>query len=155
MKIIDFLSKDLVLVGLKPKDKGQVCEMMVDLLIEKGKISADRRKILLEKLLEREQLSSTGIGSGVAIPHASGENVDDVLVAVAQVPDGVDFDSIDAEPVKIVFLIIGSDRSARKHLQLLASIVRALKNKELVDHLLNATYPQEVYDFIEDFCKDS
>lgn len=152
MKITDYFSEDLVAVGLKPADKHEMCEKMVALLIDKGKISEDRRSILLEKLMEREALSSTGIGGGVAIPHASGENIDNTLVAVGQAPEGVDFDAIDDAPVKLVFMIVGSDRSPREHLQLLASIVRILKNKELVNKLLMTGSAKEVFDLIDSFC---
>ncbi|VAX24612.1 hypothetical protein MNBD_NITROSPINAE02-2008 [hydrothermal vent metagenome] len=153
LKITEYLTSDLVQTGIKPKDKKHVCEIMVDMLIEKGKISADRKQILMEKLLEREALSSTGIGQGVAIPHASGENIDNMLVAVGQVPEGVEFESIDGAPVNLVFMIIGSERSAREHLQLLAAIVRACKNHCLVEKLLVSASANEVYGHIKDFCK--
>ncbi len=153
LKITEYLTSDLVLTGMKPEDKKDVCEIMVDMLIEKGKLSGDRKKILIEKLMEREALSSTGIGQGVAIPHASGENIENMLVAVGQVPGGVDYESIDGAPVNLVFMIIGSERSAREHLQLLAAIVRACKNHGLVEKLLNSESADEMYGHIKDFCK--
>jgi len=153
MKITDFFTEDLVLAGLKPVDKSQACEMMVDHLIEKGRIAQDRRKILLDKLMEREALSSTGIGGGVAIPHASGENIDNMLVAVGQIPEGVDYDAIDDEPVRIIFMIIGSERLPRVHLQLLAMIVRACKNHDLVESLIKASSAKEIYNLIAEFDK--
>jgi len=152
IKITDFISGDLALTGMTAPDKEEALALMVDLLIEKGKLLKDRKKILLEKLMEREALSSTGIGGGVAIPHASGENIENMLVVIGQVPDGTEFDSIDGEPVRLIFMIIGSERSARAHLQLLAAIVRALKNKELVKNLLLADSGNKVYNLLEEFC---
>lgn len=153
LKITEYLTNDLVLTGIKPTDKKDVCEIMVDMLIEKGKIGSDRKEILMEKILEREELSSTGIGQGVAIPHASGEDIESMLVAVGQIPEGVDYDSIDGAPVNLVFMIIGSQRSAREHLQLLAAIVRACKNHDLVEKLLGSVSADEMYGHIKEFCK--
>lgn len=144
----EYLSEELVMIGLKPTDKQNVCELMVDQLVAKGKLDEKRKQALVDKLLEREALSSTGIGDGVAIPHASGESIEDMLVAVAQIPDGIDFDSLDGEPVHLVFMIIGSDRSPRTHLQLLAMIVRVCKNKELVKKLIDSKSQQEAFELI-------
>ena len=96
----EYLSVEMVMTGLAPVDKRSVCEAMVDHIVAMGQISADRRDPLVEKLMEREELSSTGIGGGVAIPHASGEAIDSMLVAVAQIPDGVEFEALDHNPVK-------------------------------------------------------
>lgn len=154
MKITDFVTEDLIWTGLKPVDKKQACEMMVDNLIDRGKLNPDRRDILIDKLLEREALSSTGIGSGVAIPHASGENLENTVVAIGQAPEGVDFDAIDDEPVKLIFLLVGSERLPKTHLQLLAMIVRACKTKGLVDGLIEAGSPQEIHNRLVEFDKD-
>ena len=146
MNMAEYLSKDMIMTGLAPVDKKAVCEAMVDHIVAMGQIDADRRDPLVEKLMEREGLSSTGIGGGVAIPHASGEAIDSMLVAVAQIPDGVEFDALDSNPVKLVFMIIGSERSPRTHLQLLAMIVRICKNKEVVESLINAASQHAVYE---------
>jgi len=121
---------------------------MVDHLIDKGRIAPDRRQILLDKLLEREALSSTGIGGGVAIPHASGENIDDMIVTVGQIPEGIDYQSIDEKPVYLVFMIVGSERVPRVHLQLLATIVRACKNNVFIESLIAAKTPDQAYRII-------
>jgi mannitol/fructose-specific phosphotransferase system IIA component (Ntr-type) len=124
---------------------------MVDSLIEAKRLLPDRKKILIDKLLEREALSSTGIGGGVAIPHASGENIEQMLVAIGQVPGGVEYEAIDDEPVELVFMIIGSERVPRVHLQLLATIVRACKNSELVKELKTSDNGTDIYKLIEQF----
>ena len=151
MKITEYLSEGLVLAGADPKDKSDLCEVMVDNLISNSTIKQSRRKIVLEKLMERESLSSTGVGDGIAIPHASGEDIEKMIVSVAQVPDGVDFDSIDNEPVKLAFMIIGSERVPHVHLRLLATIVRACKNKELVNSLMDAKDAETIYQRILEF----
>lgn len=151
MNIIEYLSKDMILTGVATDDKTGLCELIVDHLINKKIITGDRRKILVDKIMERESMSSTGIGGGVAIPHASGEDIDNMIIIIAQIPDGVEFDAIDDAPVELVFMIIGSERVPRVHLQLLATIVRACKNKELVGSLKKAADAVEVYELIAGF----
>jgi len=151
MKITDFLGEDLIETGVETSDKSGLCETIVDFLISKNKIRKERRQILLDKLIERESLSSTGIGGGVAIPHASGENIDDMIVAIVQIPKGVDYSAIDNEPVRLAFVIIGSERVPRVHLQLLATIVRACKNKELIEAMQEAGSSEDIYSLMLDF----
>jgi len=119
--------------------------LMVDRIVAAGAIGADRRDPLIAKLTERERLSSTGIGGHVGIPHASGENIGDMIVAVGVLPDGVAFDAIDGEPVRLVFLIVGSERAPRIHLQLLAAIVRFCKNRQVAEKLMAADDPADAY----------
>lgn len=151
MNIIEYLSKDMILTGITTDDKAGLCGLIVDHLISRKIITKDRRKILIDKIMERESMSSTGIGGGVAIPHASGEDIDNMIVIIAQIPDGVEFDSIDDAPVDLVFMIIGSERVPRTHLQLLATIVRACKNIELVGSLKKAADASEMYELIAGF----
>jgi mannitol/fructose-specific phosphotransferase system IIA component (Ntr-type) len=145
MRITEYLSEDLVIAGIPPCSKTEALGTLVDRLITAGKLNADRRETLLAKLMERENLSSTGIGGGVAIPHASGENVDDMIVAVGQSPEGVEFDSLDGQPVKAIFLIVGSERAPRTHLQLLAMIVRLCKTHDLIKSIAEAGSASEIF----------
>ncbi|MBI5815781.1 MAG: PTS sugar transporter subunit IIA [Nitrospinae bacterium] len=137
MNITDYLTADLVMPGFAPADKDEAIGKMVDHLVAAGRLGEDRRDPLFEKLMEREGLSSTGIGGGVAIPHASGENIADMLVVMALCPDGLEFGALDGQPVRIIFLIVGSERSPKVHLQLLATIVRACRNQGLVNGLVS------------------
>jgi len=154
MKIIEYLSKDMILTGIAAEDKYSLCKLIVDHLISKEVIAEERQKILIDKIMERESMSSTGIGGGVAIPHASGEDIDSIIIVVAQIPDGVDFDAIDDAPVDLVFMIIGSERVPRIHLQLLATIVRVCKNVELVNALKKAADASTMYELIAGFDKE-
>lgn len=148
LDILDFVDEELIIAGAQPADKQELCRMMVRSLIENGRITADREEPLLEKLMERESLSSTGIGGSVAIPHASGEAIEKMMVVVAQVPGGVDFDSIDDEPVRIAFMIIGSQRSPRTHLQLLATIVRICKDGKMIEKMISAGDRHELFELL-------
>ncbi|MFW2331415.1 MAG: PTS sugar transporter subunit IIA [Nitrospinota bacterium] len=149
MELSNYLSENLILLGIEAKSKTELLEKMVAHIIEKGVVTPDRSDILVEKLLERETLSSTGIGSAIAIPHASGEAIkEEMVVVVGQSAEGLDYGAIDDEPVKLFFMLISSDKSPKAHLQLLAAIVRLCKNRDLIDHLMNATNSKEAYDYI-------
>lgn len=143
MNLTEFVSEELIFTALVADDKEGLIGAMVDRVIEAGRLPADRRAPLVEKLMEREALSTTGIGGGVAIPHASGEAIDSMLVAVGQIPGGVAYEALDDAPVKLVFMIIGSERSPRTHLQLLARLVRICKNRPLVERLEQAATAAE------------
>ncbi len=143
MKVTDFIGEELIFTGLVAEGKASLIGQMVDKVIAAGRLTPERRDPLVDKLMEREALSTTGIGGGVAIPHASGEAIDEMMVVVGQVPDGVDYDAIDGAPVKLLFMIIGSERSPRTHLQLLAAIVRVCKNRPLVEGLETAATPAD------------
>jgi len=145
MNLSDYLTEELTLVGMEATDKREVCEKMVAHLVEKSALAPERQEALVQKLMEREALSSTGVGGSVGIPHASGEDIDTMLVVMGQFPAGVEFDALDDEPVQLVFMIIGSERSPRSHLQLLAMIVRICKNRELVEKLIAASDSATAY----------
>jgi PTS system nitrogen regulatory IIA component len=105
---------------------------------------------LYNKLWEREQLGSTGIGGGVAIPHCKLEGLDRVLVAVGVAPGGVDFAAVDDQPVKLFFLVVSPAQHPAAHLKSLAAISKWVKADRHVDRILDSRDPQEIYRVIED-----
>jgi len=99
-------------------------------------------------LLEREQLQSTGIGEGVAIPHGAMNQLTGQVAALLIVPDGVDFAAIDERKVTIIFGVIGPKRATGEHLKTLARVSRLLRNPAFRDHLVAAETPESVYNLI-------
>jgi PTS system nitrogen regulatory IIA component len=137
MKIMDFLSKTAISLDIKSNKKENVLEELVDLLIEAGEIDKRCRAKMLESLMSRENLGSTAIGQGVAIPHAKTECVSKLVAAFGISKKGVDFDSLDGEPAYIFFLLAAPQDSAGPHLKALARISRLLKDKYFRDSLRN------------------
>jgi len=135
MKIMDFLSKKAIVVDLKSTKKEEVIRELLDVLIQAGEIDKRHRNKLMEALLAREKLGSTAIGQGVSIPHAKSEYVEKLVAALGISSKGIDFDSLDDEPVYIVFLLLAPQDSAGPHLKALALISRLLKDKYLRDNL--------------------
>ena len=142
MALPDFLREDLIFLDLHPKDMRECLELMVSLAAARGVIAdlADA----LTRLLERERTMSTGMGGGVAVPHAKSEKCRDMVVAMGRVTDGVDFKAIDGRPVRIVFLLLGPPDSTRLHVDLLARIAYLVKTPGTLDTILSATGTRQV-----------
>ncbi|MCX5777208.1 MAG: PTS sugar transporter subunit IIA, partial [Candidatus Firestonebacteria bacterium] len=127
MKIAEFLSKDCIKLGLVSKTKKDVLGEMVDVLAAAGKIK-NKQKVI-EALLEREELGSTGIGQGVAIPHGKTDEVSGLISAFGLSREGVSFDTLDGDPVSIFFLLLAPHNASGMHLKSLAKISGLLKDK--------------------------
>ncbi len=127
LRVVDFLSPAAVTVDLQATSKKAVLEELVGLLAKDGKIKD--AKAAVDILMERERLGSTGIGQGIAIPHAKTDQTSDVIAAFGLSRRGVQFESLDGEPVYIFFLLVAPPTAASLHLKALARISRLLKDK--------------------------
>jgi mannitol/fructose-specific phosphotransferase system IIA component (Ntr-type) len=138
MKVLEFLSKKAIKVNLTATTKDDTLEELVDLLISSGDIAKKDRVQLIEALKAREALGSTAIGHNVGIPHAKIDCVKRLVAALGISQKGVDFDSLDGEPVYMFFLLVAPQDSAGPHLKALASISRLTKDKFFRDSLRQA-----------------
>ena len=135
MNIMGFLDDRAVSVDLKAQNKEGVIRELVELLIGSGAIRDKDVQKLVQILLKRESLGSTGIGQGVAIPHGKSDCVAKLVAAFGVSRAGVNFDSLDGEPVHLFFLLVAPEDSAGPHLKALARISRLLKDKHFRDSL--------------------
>jgi len=135
MKILDFLSKKAVVTDLKSNKKEDILRELIDALINAEEVEKRNRNKLVEALMAREALGSTAIGQGVGIPHAKCDCVDKLVAAFGLSRKGVNFDSLDGEPVYIFFLLLAPADSAGPHLNALARVSRLLKDKYFRDNL--------------------
>lgn len=138
MKILDFLCKKAITQNLKNTTKEETIKELVDLLVVAGEIDKKDRTKLLESLMAREALGSTAIGHNVGIPHTKSECVRRLIAAFGVSQRGVDFDSLDGEPVYLFFLLLAPQDSAGPHLKALARISRLTKDKYFRDSLRQA-----------------
>ncbi|MDD5634370.1 MAG: PTS sugar transporter subunit IIA, partial [Candidatus Omnitrophica bacterium] len=125
-------------------------EELIDLLIGSGGVKKNDKKEMLKKLKEREMLGSTGIGKGVAIPHAKCPKVKEMVAAFGISKSGVDFKSLDGEPTFIFFLLIAPGETPGPHLKALARISRLLDDKFVRDRLKNGKNSQEILKIIKE-----
>jgi mannitol/fructose-specific phosphotransferase system IIA component (Ntr-type) len=144
MRLRDFLSPDSVLVGLEKASKEQVIRRLVDLLPLEG--GADE---VLQAVLEREKVMSTGIGRGVAIPHAKTDHVPGLMAAVAIAEEAIPFEAIDGKPVRIFFLIVSNPRTTNPHIRALSQISRLLNDNRHKAALENAKSVEDVLAALE------
>lgn len=150
MKIADFLHDRAVSADLKAVDKVGVVKELVGLLVGAGCIRRDDQQTLVETLLSREELGSTGIGQGVGIPHGKSDAVKELIAAFGRSVAGVDFDSLDGEPVHLFFLLVAPTASAGPHLKALARISRLLKDKYFREALKSAKDDKEIVCIIKE-----
>ncbi len=146
MKILDYLSQDRIIINLKKKNKKEVIEELVGCIIASG-VEGEASEIT-KALMEREKTGSTGIGSGVAIPHAKTEQVKSLGVVYAFSPGGVEYDSVDGRPANFFFLVVSPPAESAVQLRLLARISRLMGNRLLRNDLKNSDSPQKVIDVI-------
>jgi len=142
MKLMNFVSLPNVAPSLEVKDKEELLVQLVDMLRCSGKI--DDPAPLLKSLLEREKIMTTGIGRGIAVPHTVNPAVKEQTIALARIPEGADFDSLDRAPVYFVFLLVGPPEAASSHLKTLARISRLIQHTNFVDSIKKAGTAEEI-----------
>ena len=136
MNIMGFLDERAVSADIKAQQsKEDVIRELVELLVNVGSIKAKDVPKLVQILMKRESLGSTGIGQGVAIPHGKSDCVTKLVAAFGVSRSGVNFDSLDSEPVSLLFLLVAPEDSAGPHLKALARISRLLKDKHFRNSL--------------------
>jgi len=141
--LADLLHPERVRTGLALGDKNAALRVIASLLTMPER--AVNEEVLYDVLGERERLASTGIGSGVAIPHGRYDGVEELRAAVAICPSGVDFDAVDRLPVRILVGIVGPKSMPQKHLAALAGVSRVLRNEEKRSALLRAVDNADAY----------
>ncbi len=143
MLITDILEKKAVKLNLESTEKDEVLEELVNALAEIKAIGD--KKAILQSLIDRENLGSTGIGHGIAIPHGKTDKVNKLMAFLGVSKKGVNFDALDGEPVYIFFLLIAPKESAGPHLKALARISRLLRDDYLCQLISKAKNAEDVY----------
>ncbi len=146
MKITDILDEASIIQDLRSISKKGVLEELSSVLVQSGKLP-DRDKVV-EVLLEREKLGSTGIGDGIAIPHGKMKEVKGLVTSFGRSKKGVNFESIDNKPTHLFFLLIAPENSAGIHLKALARISRLLKDPSFRNRLMEAKDRQDLFGII-------
>jgi PTS system nitrogen regulatory IIA component len=148
MKISEILDRDLLIPNLESKNKKGVLEELAGVLVDQGKLLDLER--VVEVLLDREKLGSTGIGDGIAIPHGKIRDLGGVVASFGRSQEGVDFESIDQKPTHLFFLLVAPENSAGMHLKALARISRLLKDPTFRKKLMEAGDKDELFQIISE-----
>jgi mannitol/fructose-specific phosphotransferase system IIA component (Ntr-type) len=130
MNLADILSPEQIIPELRATDRWEAIDELIDKLVATGKIKPEHREPITAAVRKRENSMSTGIGFGIGIPHASTDLIGEVVGALGRSGKGVNFDSLDNDPVKLVMLFLVPQGQFQKHLHTLADIAKLLHRKE-------------------------
>jgi len=146
MRLSEILDEKNIIPDLKARDKKGALEELA------GTVASNRQSMdknsLVKVLLERERLGSTGIGDGVAIPHGKFHGIDEPIISFGRSLKGLDFESMDGQPVYLFFLLVAPENSASVHLKALARIAKILKNSSFRKTLMEIPTREELYQTI-------
>jgi fructose-specific phosphotransferase system IIA component len=150
MKFADFVSREAILADLAAPDKEGVIREMVQALQEAGNIEADEQESIVKAILKREELGSTGIGRGVAVPHTKHPSVEKLVGMVAVSKEGVDFASLDGEIVQLFFLLISPPDRPGDHLRALENISRQLRDETFCRFLKQSQTAEQIRQLLDE-----
>jgi len=143
MKILDYLKEEWIVADLQGTDKSSVLRELASVLVKPCQVGS--LEDLLQVLLEREKLESTGIGDGIAIPHGRLKKLKEFYISFGRSVKGIDFDSIDGKPSHLFFLVMAPENSAVNNLNLLGRIVTLLKDPSFRKQLMEGHSQEELF----------
>lgn len=150
MKFADFVSTPAIKAELSADDKEGVVKELVEALVGAGQIKSDEREGIVAAIMKREELGSTGIGRGVAVPHTKHPSVDRLVGTVGVSSDGVDFNSLDGEKVQLFFLLISPPDRPGDHLRALENISRQLRDETFCRFLKQSKTAEDIQTLLEE-----
>lgn len=148
MQLVDVLKENLVFLNFEAENKDQAIEKFIAALQETGAIKEP--EVLKDAIFEREKLGTTGVGGGIAMPHARSSAIKDLTVAFFRSDNGIDFKSIDSKPVNLIFVLLAPVSSGGPYLKLLAKISRLLRSDDFRNSLLEAKTHAEIMEIIQE-----
>lgn len=147
MSLISYIDKRSIMLDVQESSKEQVIEKMVQKLDECN-LLLNKEEALLS-IMARENLMSTGVGNGIAIPHAKTDAVKDIVLTIATIRNGINYKAVDKKKVFVVFMLIAPKNAASENLKVLTSIARILRdNQYFIEKLISAESAEEIIDLI-------
>lgn len=142
MKVSELLKQEFIISDLKGESKEEIINELVDLFKDDPRVE-DIEKVR-SAVLEREKVMSTGVGKGFAIPHGKTNAVKEIIGAFGKIKDGIDYESLDGNPVNLVFLLVGKDNLISTHIKLLSRISRLMNKDDFRHRLTEANSADEI-----------
>jgi len=150
MKFADFICEEAITAQLAAEDKESVIVEMVESLVNVNRVPEDDQDSIVKAIMKREELGSTGIGRGIAVPHTKHPSVDKLIGTVAVSPEGVDFNSLDGENVQLFFLLISPPDRPGDHLRALENISRQLRDDTFCRFLKQAKTASDIQQLLQE-----
>ena len=154
MKFSEIVIKDSIVTDLQAGSKEDAIRRMVSSLRSSGQVSAENEDSIVTAILKREELGSTGIGNGIAVPHTKHPSVENLVATIAIAPEGIDFSSLDGDDVYILFLLISPPDRPGDHLRALETISRHLRNENFCNFLKQSKTAAHVMDLLKEVDQD-
>ncbi|HVX16213.1 MAG TPA: PTS sugar transporter subunit IIA [Pirellulales bacterium] len=150
MKFADFVSREAIRADITADDKEGVIREMVQALLDASKVAESEYESIVKAIMKREELGSTGIGRGVAVPHTKHPSIDRLVGTVAVSAEGVDFQSLDGEKVHLFFLLISPPDRPGDHLRALENVSRQLRDETFCRFLKQAKSPVDILQLLDE-----
>jgi PTS system fructose-specific IIA component/PTS system nitrogen regulatory IIA component len=150
MKLSELIDAKAIVSEIQATAKEEAVREMVDALVKAEKVGRADTEKLVAALMAREQLGSTGIGQGLAVPHAKHESIGSLVAAFGRSKAGIEFDSLDGEPVHLVFLLLSNKEASGLHLEALAYITKLLRDDLFCRFLREAKNVEEVVELLKE-----
>jgi len=148
MNITEILQLSRIDASLKGGTKKEILNKMIDLL--KDEDSVKNLEAVRKAVLDREEIMSTGVGEGFAIPHGKTNGVEGIIAAFGRTAEPVDFDALDNKPVRLIFLLVGRENLVGQHIKLLSRISRMMNKEEFRNKLLDAKDDNEIFNIFKE-----
>ena len=148
MALIDLITEDVVKVPLKSTTKPEILKELVDVLVQAGRIANPEQ--VIDALQKREDLGSTGLENGIAVPHCKTEAVDTLTMAIGIAPQGLDFEALDGNPSTLFFCMLAPPDQSGPHIEALSEIARLTQSQSFCRLLIASRGPEEVVELFTD-----
>ncbi|MDP7575149.1 MAG: PTS sugar transporter subunit IIA [Phycisphaerales bacterium] len=150
MKLTEIVVQKAISPTLNVRTRDEVIGALMDLLVEAGEVSTDDRDDFVKAVIKRDNRGSTGFGNGVAVPHLKQASVKKVVVAIANVGDGIDFNALDGNPVHSIFLLLSPEDQPELHLEAMEAVFGSLSQETFRRFLRQATTVKEIVTLLKD-----
>ena len=150
MKLTDIIQPGSIIADLEISDRDEAIKELVNKLVDTGVAPADIRDDLIARVLDRERKHSTGFGRGVAVPHVKHPDIDTMSAAIGISKGGIDFNSLDKQPVYTIFLLLSPQSKPEEHLQAMEVIFKNLSKEDFRKELQQASTAEGIYQQLDD-----
>ena len=144
IKVSEFISKDRIVIFEKGSEKKEILNKMAEMISKSDNV--ENKAKFIKDIWERESIMSTGIGLGIAIPHARSKYIKDIVISIGIAKESIEYDALDGKPVDFIVMIAANESQQKEYLRVLAKVALILKSKKKREKLLKANNVDDIYE---------
>ena len=144
IKVSEFISKDRIVIFEKGSEKKEILNKMAEMISKSDNV--ENKDMFIKDIWERESIMSTGIGLGIAIPHARSKYIKDIVISIGIAKESIEYDALDGKPVDFIVMIAANDSQQKEYLRVLAKVALILKSKKKREKLLKANNVDDIFE---------